>query len=225
MKASRPGLWFARAAKSRRFGEATDPRRGGAAADPAQMPAGTDWCWRPALWRDHQPQGNAEAPVSGHQICDGTAIWHDGAADAVSLGHDPAENGAQQGATQKLTIRTHGFRGSYLSLAIDLPPSFLIGLIQAHILRLEMRLHLAAPVGLYGRLNVRHGPNTDELVRHIQLQQDQIRPRIVEFDLALTDMNEHRLEKVWLDLIFDKPETNLIEIGDFLLSRHLRANF
>ena len=37
-------------------------------------------------------------------------------------------------------------------------------------------------------------------------------------------MNEKRLEKLWLDLIFEAPQMNAVRIRDLFLSRHLRAD-
>ena len=46
----------------------------------------------------------------------------------------------------------------------------------------------------------------------------------IEFDLALTQMNEKRLDKIWLDLILEKPAMNAAMIREMIFSRHLRAN-
>ena len=45
----------------------------------------------------------------------------------------------------------------------------------------------------------------------------------VEFDLAYTRFNETRVEQVWLDLFFESPSMNRVEIRDITLSRHPRA--
>jgi len=49
--------------------------------------------------------------------------------------------------------------------------------------------------------------------------------QVTEFDLAYIPMNEKRLEKIWLDLIFEAPRMNAVEIRELFFSRHLRAQF
>lgn len=105
-----------------------------------------------------------------------------------------------------MRLEVFGFSGSFLSISIDLPTEALEGLTSNHILRLETSLVVERPLNVYARLNVGHGPNTDELLQQLRgmdagLQSQQV----VEFDLAYTQMNEKRLEKIWLDLIFEAP--------------------
>ena len=47
---------------------------------------------------------------------------------------------------------------------------------------------------------------------------------MVEFDLAYTKMNEKRVEKMWIDLIFEGPEMNQITFRDVTVSRRPRAD-
>ena len=80
-------------------------------------------------------------------------------------------------------------------------------------------------VTIYGRLNIGHGPNTDELLRHLgDLVPGVPTTRVIEFDLHYLDINERRLERMWLDLIFETPQMNSVRIRDLFLSRHLRAD-
>ena len=46
---------------------------------------------------------------------------------------------------------------------------------------------------------------------------------MVEFDLAYTKLNEKRVEKLWLDLIFEGPEMNQVTLRDLTFSRRPRA--
>ena len=46
---------------------------------------------------------------------------------------------------------------------------------------------------------------------------------MVEFDLAYSDLNEQRIEKAWIDLIFEGPEMNRVVLRDVNLSRAPRA--
>ncbi len=75
------------------------------------------------------------------------------------------------------------------------------------------------------RLNIGHGPNIDELTERFHPFEPAMRSQqIIEFDLAYTQMNERRLDKIWLDLIFEKPAMNAVTVREMVFSRHLRAN-
>ena len=45
----------------------------------------------------------------------------------------------------------------------------------------------------------------------------------VEFDLAYSRLNEKRVDKMWLDLIFEGPEMNQVILRDRTFSRRKRA--
>ena len=45
----------------------------------------------------------------------------------------------------------------------------------------------------------------------------------MEFDLAYCDLNEKRIEKAWLDLIFEGPAMNQITLRDVTMCRYPRA--
>mgnify|MGYP006289767839 CR=1 FL=1 len=49
-------------------------------------------------------------------------------------------------------------------------------------------------------------------------------PQTVEFDLAYSRLNERRVERLWLDLIFERPAMNRIVLQDLAMSRRPRAD-
>ena len=112
------------------------------------------------------------------------------------------------------------FDGSFLSLVVDLPHSGAEGLQKRHILQLDTIVELEKPIEIFVRLNIRHGPNTEQIVRELP---DGAGDRRVEFDLAYTRLNEKRVEKMWIDLIFEDPEMNQIILRDLTLTRRPRA--
>lgn len=195
------------------------------AADLLNLPHGTDWRWRPSfLCTPISPSGIA-APASQTRLGEEAAVWHDCAARALIL-RQIANRSASDLAPFGLQLETLGFSGSYLSIAVDMPGSALQGLNRSHIVRLDMTVSVERPISIYGRLNVGHGPNTDELLRHL----GDLTPgllaesRTIEFDLYYIEMNEKRLHKLWLDIIFEAPQMNAVRIRDLFLSRHLRAD-
>ncbi len=112
------------------------------------------------------------------------------------------------------------FDGSFLSLAIDLPPEAVAGLQRRHLMRLSMVIEMEQPLEIFARLNVKHGPNTEQIVRELPLNEVEV---MVEFDLAYTNMNEKRVERAWIDLIFESPEMNQIVLRDLTVARRPRA--
>lgn len=195
------------------------------APDPESLPDGTDWCWRPAILTQPLSPPDIPAPRPGHRLGDEIALWHDCAGNALGLRQSPASDPSAP-LPFSLTMEAPGFTGSYLSLSIDLPPEALVDLTGAHVLRLELGLMVERAIQIYGRLNVRHGPNTDEILRKVDPSQpDQTARLIVEFDLAHIDLNAARLDKIWCDLILEDPAMNSVGISDLIMSRHMRANF
>ncbi len=193
------------------------------ALDTRPAPAGTDLRWRPGLLSQPLAPAEIRDPASGKRLGDDAALWHDSREGGLRLRQMP---GTEPLAPFRLQLETDEFPGSYLSLSIDLPPEAQSDLLQAHILRLETVLWSEKPLRSFGRLNVRNGPNTDKILRDLPLPQArESGATVVEFDLAAMDINEKRLEKIWLDLIFEQPQANVIEIGEMILSRHLRASF
>lgn len=188
------------------------------------LPGGTDWRWRPEfLSAQIRPSGIA-APENAARIGDSVAVWHDCPHCALML-RQVQNARATDLAALGLRIEMMGFAGSFLSLAIDLPQTALEGLTRDHIIRLEIAVETESGQEIYTRLNIGNGPNTEELLRHLGgVQPGQVSQVVTEFDLALTQMNDKRLDKIWLDLIFEKPQMNAVVIREMILSRHLRAN-
>ena len=59
-----------------------------------------------------------------------------------------------------------------------------------------------------------------QLVRELPLNEEDVK---VEFDLAYSRLNEKRIDKLWLDLIFEAPDMNQVVLRDLTFSRHRRA--
>ena len=87
-------------------------------------------------------------------------------------------------------------------------------------MRLETSVETEKPLEIFARLNIRHGPNTEQIVRELPAGDGEA---WIEFDLAYTNINERRIDRMWLDLIFEGPEMNQIILRDVTLSRRPRA--
>jgi hypothetical protein len=81
-------------------------------------------------------------------------------------------------------------------------------------------VEMEKPLEIFARFNIKHGPNTEQIVRELPLHEEEI---MVEFDLAYSKLNEKRIEKAWVDLIFEGPEMNQVILRDVTFSRRPRA--
>ena len=64
-----------------------------------------------------------------------------------------------------LSLETYECKGSFLSLAIYLPREAVKGLAKNRIFEVEGELSLDHPMPVFVRLNVKHGPNVEELLQ------------------------------------------------------------
>ncbi len=77
-------------------------------------------------------------------------------------------------------------------------------------------------MAVFARLNIKHGPNVEQLLNRIPTEQENVS---LEFDLGYLKLNEKRLERVWLDLIFEDPAINYINVRDLSVYRRPRGEF
>lgn len=184
-----------------------------------RRPMGSDWAWRPDLWKGQIPVPGLSSVQGRTQICDGATIFHDCRRSELTV--------RQIRNSREADVAPFGFRmdvfrfdGSFLSMVLDLPEEAAQGLKLRHLVRLDVIVEMEKPLEIFARLNVKHGPNVEQIVRELPLNEEEV---MVEFDLAYTKVNEKRIEKLWVDLIFEGPEMNQIILRDVTLSRRPRA--
>jgi hypothetical protein len=186
-----------------------------------RRPMHSDWAWRPELWAGPvKSLGHAmvetKTPVGRE-----AKVFHDCALSELSI-RQVRNMRAEDIAPYGVRMDVFQFDGSFLSLVLDVPSEGVEGLSRSHVIRLEIRIETEKPLEVFGRINVRHGPNVEQLVREFSGSNGEF---MVEFDLSATRMNEARVERAWLDLIFEGPEMNQIVLRDVTLSRRPRAEF
>ena len=184
-----------------------------------QKPQNADWSWRPELWRGPVPRVGFVAADSQTQLGDEATLFHDCRQSELTL-RQIRNTRARDLAPFGVRMNVFRFDGSFLSIALDLPRTVVEGLRKKHLLRVNTIIETEKPIEIFARLNLRHGPNTEQIVRELPLAQEDI---WVEFDLAYTNINEKRMERAWLDLIFEGPEMNMVTIRDMTFSRSPRA--
>ena len=185
-----------------------------------RKPARTDWAHRPEAWSGPVRPSGVAAIQSKTRIGNELTIFHDCKLSELSL--------RQVRNTQETDLAPFGIRldvfnfdGSFLSLAINMPDESVRGLKRSHLLRLNMIVDSERPQEIFARLNLRHGPNTEHIVRELDLE---ARETWVEFDLYYTQFNENRGSSMWVDLIFEGPSMNQVTIRDITMIRRPRAN-
>lgn len=183
------------------------------------LPHGTDWSWRPQLWRGPLARQGATAVASGERLGDEVALFHDCTVSELTL-RQLRNHRETDLAPYGLRMDVFGFDGTFLSLVVNLPPDALTGLRRRHLVRMDTVIEMETPIGVFARLNIRHGPNTEQLVRELPLHEAD---RMVEFDLAYSEINEKRIERAWVDLIFEGPRMNEVTLRDLTFSRRPRA--
>ena len=184
-----------------------------------QMPLGTDWSWRPDLWRGAMAEPGAVARGDRTELGDGVALYHDcplGEVVVRQVRNARPEDRAPYG----LAVDVFGFKGSFLSLALNLPEAAIEGLKARHLVRAELAIDSDRPVKAFTRLNIKHGPN---LAQPVSALPEQGRDKLAEFDLAYADLNEQRIERAWIDLILNDVAFTRIVIRDVVVSRRPRA--
>lgn len=182
-------------------------------------PHGTDWSWRPELWRGPLPSPGLSSVPSKSNLGNEVTLFHD--CDFSELTLRQLRNTREQDlAPFGLRMDVFKFDGSFLSLVIDLPEQATIGMTQQHLLRVNITIETEKPLEIFCRLNIKHGPNTEQIVQELPLNQKEV---MVEFDLAYSRLNEKRIELAWLDLIFEAPEFNQVILRDVTFVRQLRA--
>ena len=183
-------------------------------------PAGTQWSWRPQVWRGPLPRKGMTAVASRTTLGDEVTLFHDCEISELTLRQ--VRNAREEDlAPFGLRLDVFRFDGSFLSLVLDLPPEAVHGMTRRQIVRVSAIVEVEKPLEIFVRLNIQHGPNTETTVQELPRQRGEA---IVEFDLAYTDLNEKRIEKAWLDLIFEGPEMNQITLRDVTVCRYPRAD-
>jgi len=191
----------------------------GGAAPAIPKPLLADWAWRPDLWSGPVTPPGLAAVETRTAFGSEARLFHDCRESELAL--------RQVRNTRETDLAPFGvlmdvFRvdGSFLSLVLDLPGAGLQGLNAGHVIGLDMVLETERPIEIFARLNLRHGPNTEQLVRKLPRGAAEA---AAEFDLAYTQMTQRGVESAWLDLIFERPEMNQIVIRDLTMCRRPRA--
>lgn len=178
-----------------------------------------DWAWRPDVWRGPVRPAGHVAAESRTALAPGVTVFHDCAQSELTV-RQIRNKDSGAAATFGLRLDVLRFDGSFLSLVVDIPEDVARSMKLRHVVRLDLAVEVERSIEIFARINLRHGPNTEQIVCELSLPAGE---PMVEFDLACTRMNEKRVEKAWIDLIFEGPAFNQVVLRDLVLSRSPRA--
>lgn len=182
-------------------------------------PHNADWAWRPELWRGPLPVPGLSSVQTKSMLGDEITLFHDCEHSELTL-RQMRNLRETDLAPYGLRLDVFAFDGSFLSLVLDLPKDATEGMRRTHLLRMDVIVEMEQPLEIFVRLNIQSGPNTEQIVRELPLNDENIS---VEFDLAYSNLNEKRVEKAWIDLIFEGPQMNQVVLHDLTFSRRPRA--
>ncbi len=182
-------------------------------------PHNADWAWRPELWRGPLPTPGLSSVQTKSMLGNEVTLFRDCQHSELTLRQLRNLREADL-APYGLRLDVFKFDGSFLSLVIDLPEAAYDGLKRNHLLRMDAIVEMEQPLEIFARLNIKNGPNTEQIVRELPLDQADM---LVEFDLAYSNLNEKRVEGAWIDIIFEGPQMNQVILRDLTFSRRPRA--
>ena len=189
-------------------------------SDAFQKVRGSDWAWRADAWRWRADTIGLSGICNGDWIGPGLRMFHDCENKEISTRQLRNKN-EKDLSPFAMRFDVFDFKGSFLSMVLDLPPEASIGLKKNHIITMNISIEAERNIDIFARMNVQHGPNSEQLVRELPSGQDR---HVVEFDMDLVNLNEKRIEHIWLDLIFENPSVNQITLRDLTFSRSPRAD-
>ncbi|MFK5998491.1 MAG: DUF6478 family protein [Rhodobacterales bacterium] len=181
---------------------------------------GAEWAYRPEVWSGPVSPSGISSVESTSRIGQELALFHDCKTHEITL-RQIRNNRESDLAPFGIQLDVFNFEGSFLSLAVEMPNQAVKGLRKEHIICLTLIIDSERPQEMFARLNLRHGPNIEKIVRELDLSSREI---YVEFDLFYTKFNQVRAHSMWFDLIFESPSMNQITIRDVSIIRRLRAN-
>lgn len=182
-------------------------------------PLQSDWVWRPDAWCRRLDFEGGGLSVNGASLGPLVKLFHDGDPHAV-LVHQTERSLENSDVPVEVAIEVGEFEGDFVSLVFDLPTKVVELLKRTHIVRLDVQMKNKASMQVYCRLNIRQGPNFQQVIRQFEQAGDRF---VADFDLSTIELNEGRSAGGWIDLIFEKPRRNRIVVSDAILSRRPRA--
>ena len=181
--------------------------------DDFQIPPKTQWGFTPSLQNGITQDCISGTILTGTSLGPHVTLHHEGDGATFSI-QQPDDYGGG------LVFEFSEFSGDYFSLAFELPTDGVMALGRQDLLRLNLRTHANEPLKAYARLNLCHGPNTEQIVRMIDVGQGE---SFAEFDIFYTEFEQKRAASAWIDLIINDPTHKTIALEEVVILRRVRA--
>ena len=176
------------------------------------LPPKTQWGYTPALWEHSLGQETSGNVLTGTEIAPRVNLHHDAEQTDIAI----RGNGAEGGLSFSITK----FSGSFLSLAFGFPVDVAKAIRRHDLIRIAVTSEAAEPFKAYARLNLRHGPNNEQIVRMIDIGHGD---SFAEFDIFYSEFEPNRSSDAWIDLIFNNPEGLAFTLSQAVILRRVRA--
>ncbi len=185
-----------------------------------ERPDQCDWAWRPELWMAPiHPAGMVGIP-SPYQLSETVTAFHDCVNSEISVRQQRSADALDPNGFF-LSLDVYRFDGGFLSLVLSPAHGAVQGLTRNHYFSLRMQMQRENPLEVFARLNIQHGPNTEQVVRQLEFNGES---GLAEFDLAYSNINGKRLENLWIDVIFEGPQMTQVTVRALTLARAPRAD-
>ena len=178
------------------------------------LPPKTQWGFTPSLQNSVTENGISGRVLTGTSVGPNVTLHHDGDETAFSI-QRPDDCGTG------LLFEFGDFPNGFFSLAFDLPADGGAALSRNDLLRFIVQTQTDQPFQAYVRLNLQHGPNTEQLVRMLDIGGG---ATFVEFDLFYSEYGEKHASSAWIDLIFNDPAHKKVSLEHVIILRRARAS-
>lgn len=178
------------------------------------VPPKTQWGFTPSLQNGITQDGISGNILTGTTLGPHVTLHHggDGAQFAIRQTDDYGTG---------LVFDFDEFTSDFFSLAFELPQEGVLALGRQDLLRFVLRTQANEPFQAYARLNLCHGPNTEQVVRMIDIGEGE---GFAEFDIFYTDFEQKRATSAWIDLIINEPAHMQITLEEAIILRRARAS-
>lgn len=182
--------------------------------DGFQVPPKTQWAFTPALQTAVSSNGIAGHILTGTELGPHVSLHHEveGAEFAIERPEDYGTG---------LVFDFSDFSGTFFSLAFALPEDGVLALGRQDLLRIILTTRAEQPFQAYARLNLCHGPNTEQIVRMIEIGAGE---SFAEFDIFYTEFEQKRATSAWVDLIINDPAHKRLALEQAIILRRARAS-
>jgi len=160
----------------------TAPRIG---SNAMHKPAQAEWCFRPDLWRGPVNPVGIAAVETRARIGTSVTLHHDCTISELTL-RQVRNTRDEDLAPFGLRMDVFKFDGSFLSLVLDFPEDAVHGLRRNHILRLDAKIEAEKNLEIFARLNIKYGPNVEQIVRELPLTSSDIMNEILLRDMTFS---------------------------------------